>query len=842
MDLGGFRMRTVRTCVLAVAFIAVASPLRAQTPTISCGQTLPGFLTIGEVDTFDFEAHANEAISITTQETAGVFQACWRVLVPGGGNLGSVCGQAERTLPLTGTYTIEVFDNAGDQSGAYDVNLVFLSDTAQNCGEPIVCGDTLARNVAALAESDTFHFDALANDTVSITAQETGGGVAACWELYDPAGGSLGGACGQAERTLAVDGGYTIRVFDSTDTHTGTYDVNLVFVSDSASSCAESIACGQTLARTTTVVGESDTFAFTSGIGETVSITVQETAGGTASCWDLYDPAGIVIANGCGQNQHPLAEAGHYTIRVHDNNDTKTGTYDVNLVFVSATPSSCAEVVTCGQPLADREISPVGTSHTYRFTSGADETVSITTQQTSAFLDACWELYDADGLSVVGACGQAEKTLALAGDYTIRVFDNGDNQPGTYTIDLDFVSSTPSNCAEPIVCGTPLSRELVAVGESQTFRYDAAADEAVSITAQETGGNMKACWQIYDPAGVSLGESCTQGEKTFAAAGTYTIRVSDDNDAEKGTYDLNLVVVSDTAHNCATPLGCGDIATGLLSTKGESDTFRVAGQTGDVVAIDTMTIGGSMEACWEFYDPAGTSLGGVCGKADRTLATTLGGHTVRVYDQADDETGEYQLTLCNPPTTSTTIATETTTTTTPITPTTTTTLGGGGDQPVTGASLLLKDSSKTQKRRIVLVSKDGALTLGQGPGSGDDPTRFGGSLRVRSLAGTGFDATYDLEPIGWRPLKKRDPSKGWKYTRGNAIKLAVLKNGALLRIVGRGSALDHSLGADPNPVDVVFALGARRYCMQFGGQVKFAPGKSYLARDAAAPVKCPTEP
>ena len=215
--------------------------------------------------------------------------------------------------------------------------------------------------------------------------------------------------------------------------------------------------------------------------------------------------------------------------------------------------------------------------------------------------------------------------------------------------------------------------------------------------------------------------------------------------------------------------------------------------------------------------------------ADRTLATDLGVHTVRVYDSGENDTGDFQLTLCNPTTTTTSVELSTTTTTVPT---------AGGDFPVSGASLLLKDSAKTQKRRLIVVSKDSSLSVGLGTGSGDDPTQQGSSLRVRSVGG-GFDTTYDLEPIGWRFLKKKDPSKGWKYTKGNAIKLALLKAGRSLRIVGRGAALQHALANDPNPVDVVFSLGRRRYCMTFGGSPKFKAGASYAAKDAAPPAKCP---
>ena len=824
-----FRRWSVRAGVLFIALATLApQTVRAQCSAIACGQTLAGFIGVGETDCFEFTADANERVSIATQETSGAISACWRLVAPGDTVLATVCGQGEAPpLPTPGTYTIEVFDNGDDATGAYDVNLVFISDTTSNCGAPINCGDTLAGNVAAVAESDTFTFAALEADTVSITVQETGGGVSGCWELYDPTGASLGGVCGQDEKTLAVDGNYTIRVYDSANANTGTYDVNLVFVSESPSVCAEPIACGQTLVRGTATVAESDTFVFQSGAGETVSITAQETGGGTATCWDLYDPAGIEIASACGQGEHALADAGQYTIRAYDDNDSQTGSYDLSLVFVSDTSSNCAEPISCGQPLA-REVTLVGESDTYRFTAVAGDTVSITSQETSAFLNPCWEIYDPEGISVVGACGQGQKTLAVPGDYTIRVSDNGNIETGTYNLDLVVVSDTASSCAEAIACGDTFARDLATVGESDTFRFFAAAGEAVSVTAQETGGFVATCWEIYDPEGISLGGTCGQTEKTLAVAGGYTVRVYDNNDLETGTYAVNLVVVSDTANACATPLACGELAVGSITLKGESDTYRIAGQTGDVVAIETTEVGGFINACWEFYDPSGASLGGVCGKADRTLATDLGGYTLRVYDSGDNDPGDYQVGLCNPTTTTTTVFSGSTTTTT---------LGGGGDVPVAGRLLLLKDSPNAQKRRLVLVSKDPTVTIGQGQGSGDDPTQHGGSLRVRSLS-AGFDATYDLEPIGWRLLKKRDPAKGWKYNKGNAIKLAVLKNGKVLRIVGRGAALQHALAMDPNPVAVAFALGARRYCMEFGGAPKFTAGKSFSARDAAAPVKC----
>jgi len=160
-----------------------------------------------------------------------------------------------------------------------------------------------------------------------------------------------------------------------------------------------------------------------------------------------------------------------------------------------------------------------------------------------------------------------------------------------------------------------------------------------------------------------------------------------------------------------------------------------------------------------------------------------------------------------------------------------------------GKKLLIKAKPENDaKRRLTLIAR-GDVTLGDGPGSADDPTQLGveASLRIVSTAGA-VDVTYSIaEPGTWRPLKRRKPEKGYKYSKGDPVASVVLKTDKQLKIVAKGAGLADLLGSNPDPVDVELRIGDQRWCMTFGDGA-YVEGKKYLAKKTGLAPACPSGP
>lgn len=165
------------------------------------------------------------------------------------------------------------------------------------------------------------------------------------------------------------------------------------------------------------------------------------------------------------------------------------------------------------------------------------------------------------------------------------------------------------------------------------------------------------------------------------------------------------------------------------------------------------------------------------------------------------------------------------------------------DHPLAGALLNVHQSGLTRwaiKAKTLDRFSFGGVLLGNGTAT--DPVLHGASIRVVSTAATDpFDGRYLLPASGWSYIGTPGENGGYRYrdrSPGAAIRVVQLKSNGAWKVTGRGEAIGPKLESDPQPVALHVTAGNQRFCMSFGGTVRYDPMRRFRAVDAPAPASC----
>jgi hypothetical protein len=237
-------------------------------------------------------------------------------------------------------------------------------------------------------------------------------------------------------------------------------------------------------------------------------------------------------------------------------------------------------------------ISPVGESDVFRFVGALNEIVRIVGVEGSIVgPDVCVELRKPGGGVVLTQCGEVstvlEVALAPAGEYTIRVFEAGNDQVMNYNVVLERVFPA-SPTSTPLENGISLAGEMISPrGDLDLYVFQGAVGDLIRIDAVEgsiVGPDV--CVNLRRPDGSVVDSTC--GEVSVALEATLD---------QNGPYTLILTEAgNDDAMNANLLYSClfGPCLTLIRPICG-IDLNQGVFFIGDVVTADTLRIATTSE-------------------------------------------------------------------------------------------------------------------------------------------------------------------------------------------------------------------------------------------------------
>src|SRR5690606_37102744 len=153
----------------------------------------------------------------------------------------------------------------------------------------------------------------------------------------------------------------------------------------------------------------------------------------------------------------------------------------------------------------------------YSFTATAGQQVYFDVQNQSGLSQVDWQLLAPNGSTVFDAClgcgDPGGQTLAQAGTYILTIGEGGNNQTGTYRVQLWNVPAPDQfaiSIGDVISDGVPGpgAGNIESPGVKDIYTFQATAGQQVYFDMQSQSGISQVDWTVVDEAGTILFNNC----------------------------------------------------------------------------------------------------------------------------------------------------------------------------------------------------------------------------------------------------------------------------------------------------------------------------------------------
>ncbi len=435
------------------------------------------------------------------------------------------------------------------------------------CPAEVTFGEVFDCGLAGVGEIDSYTFQGATNDRLVVRAARTSGTFSITLRVRDSNGNQVCSDAGSnratAACTLASSGTFTLQILDYYARATGDYVVYVQRLN--APGAAQPAAFGQLVAGSLGHGIESDTYSFSAEINDQVELRMRRLTGSFSTQIGVYDQGGTRVCSDAGTAAAQIAPCsikatGTYYVLIDDYYLAAPGTYEWTLQRWGR--SGQAQGITLGSAYDGDLTTPIE-ADVYSFEAAQNDQIILRAQRSAGDMSMRIQVHDAAGNRVCYDAGTAQAlvepcTVASAGVYSVMIDDYYVANTGAYTLHTQRINNPGG--ARALGFGQPASDGLDKIAALDTYSFEAAQNDVVSLTAARTAGSFSPRLRVYNTGGTLV---CSDSGTTQAAinrcalsaAGRYTVILDDYYVQSVGTYTLTLGCVSGACLQPQAPAG-----------------------------------------------------------------------------------------------------------------------------------------------------------------------------------------------------------------------------------------------------------------------------------------------